>query len=282
MSDKIPTKSITVTIQEDGALTAESSQALVTAEGALIVDDITFKEVKENRGLVKTLIKKIKDYHKPLKAKAQEAKDSIKTAEDSQLLPLEKADKIYEGKMATFINEQNEKLQKEAQKTADKDKKEKDARIKKARDKLDKFKIQVKDRKKQKSDLELLLAQPPTNLSDEEAEVMREEIRLIDIELGNIDQAVEDTMHRVEETTSVAPAAAAYIPPDTSVKKLKIPQSVTDPQALLNAVYEKKVSMNVIKWHMPAIKQELNSGRDVPGVYFTEETKVPQRAGKIK
>ncbi|KKM78917.1 hypothetical protein LCGC14_1355260, partial [marine sediment metagenome] len=117
----------------------------------------------------------------------------------------------------------------------------------------------------------------------EEAEIMREEIRLIDIELGNIDKAAEGTMHRAEETTSVAPAVAAYIPPTgTSVKKLKIPQSVTDPQALLKAVYEKKVSINVIKWHLPAIKQELNSGRDVPGVYFTEETKVPQRAGRIK
>ncbi|HDZ27761.1 MAG TPA: hypothetical protein ENH65_14775 [Candidatus Aminicenantes bacterium] len=281
MSDKTPVKSITVTIQEDGAITGEVSQALVEAQGALIVDDITFKEAKTKRGLIKTLIKKVKDHYKDPKAAIQKAKNSITDLEDKDLNPLQKADTIYEGKMVIFINEQNRKIQDAAITQAAKDKKEKDARIKKARAKLEKFKGQVTDRKEQKDLHEKLLA--TGNVPDEEAEIMREEIRLIDIELGNIDKAAEGTMHRAEETTSVAPAVAAYIPPTgTSVKKLKIPQSVTDPQALLKAVYEKKVSINVIKWHLPAIKQELNSGRDVPGVYFTEETKVPQRAGRIK
>ncbi|KKM73158.1 hypothetical protein LCGC14_1413400 [marine sediment metagenome] len=85
MSDKTPVKSITVTIQEDGAITGEVSQALVEAQGALIVDDITFKEAKTKRGLIKTLIKKVKDHYKDPKAAIQKAKNSITDLEDKDL-----------------------------------------------------------------------------------------------------------------------------------------------------------------------------------------------------
>ena len=264
-------KAILDEVKEVSDLQTDIFEAVAYAEALTIADDATMeaavtkgKDLQAYGKRVEAAIKPIKQYIDTLKGVPLEKEKEFIASSDKAKKIL--SAKILEYRKAKAEQERlaEEKRQKEAQAAINR----KLGRLKKT---LEGLRAKAGTLAAKRAEVEGLLE--ASDISEEEAVILRAELSTIDAAMVNTGQKAETVAAKVEEPPPPPPPPAAK-PLDkvkgTSVKQ-KVTVTVINPKVLIAAIAEGKVPVKVVKFADAELKKCVGMEIELPGCSVKKE-----------
>ena len=212
----------------------------------------------------KARIKFAEDFFRPDIQKAHELHKSLTGKLKSIIDPYKQAIQTVKTSIGTFDNDKAEKARQAALKLQQEETDKHNRAIKAAQKKIGKLLEGTQDAQ---ICMHLLNEKLEAgDCSEEEAEVMRNQIEIYETAIKNNQEKADVVVEKVEEK---APAPT-YIPPDVVAKNWTA--TVSDPKALCRAIAEGKVGVGAVKaWNTTLLQAKKKNGEECPGVTYTPD-----------
>jgi hypothetical protein len=253
---------------EEGALTAiEKSRALE------VVDDVSLKRSVDMEKELKKGKKAIADHFKPFKDALNRKHKNATAKEKEHITPFTDEIDSNKAKRDAYIEERNAKLKAEQEERERKEAAERKRQLTNIQNQLDKDMEKAGDLNAQAEALMEKLDDP--DCTELEAETYRNKLAAVQAQQDEIARSTAAKARKAEEVASAPPTAPATTPAKVEglVQKTEYTVVVFDPKALCRAISEGKVSPDVIKWDMVALKSAAKNKVELPGCNVTSELK---------
>lgn len=266
--------------QDTPDITQKITPSIEEARKLVVNTPVALERANELRKVFKGLIKEVTDTFGPIKKKTHEAWKESVAQEKRHLDPLEQADKALSQAMGQFMLEEERKRKEESERAEAAARKEREKALDKVNKKIDELLTKSGDVQGKIDALNAELYK--TDITDIEAAAIRGRIEVLMARKAALGSNIEAKAAQVAETE------AAYMVAPASTDKPKAPAGmgfrttrvaeVINKMALVKAVAEGRVPLDVLEIHAGNLNRLANAGAILPGCSVKTKPIVNTRA----
>ncbi len=221
------------------------------------------------KAAIRTRKKKVEEEIGTKKSQAYKLWKGLSELINKLVSPLDQAEKIIKSKMNEFDDREEARLRKEAQEQAEREQKEREKKLNRIKVNIEKITARTDDIKTNIQDLTERLND--TDDADT-AEMIRAEIEILEARLEGNKEKVAMKMEQADELnipSYIAPPSLTPKATGVASSKKMVVTEVYNPQALIKAIVEGKVQVDirkiVKKWDLTVLTNLYNAGIQLPG-----------------
>ena len=221
------------------------------------------------KAAIRTRKKKVEEEIGTKKSQAYKLWKGLSELINKLVNPLDQAEKIIKSKMNEFDDREEARLRKEAQEQAEREQKEREKKLNRIKVNIEKITARTDDIKTNIQDLTERLND--TDDADT-AEMIRAEIEILEARLEGNKEKVAMKMEQADELnipSYIAPPSLTPKATGVASSKKTVVTEVYNPQALIKAIVEGKVQVDirkiVKKWDLTVLTNLYNAGIQLPG-----------------
>jgi DNA repair exonuclease SbcCD ATPase subunit len=246
-------------------------------EEAMALQVVTKSDVDTARSkgkIINALISEVEATFKPIKQAQDAAKKITLDQEKKHLAPLQQAKSIIAGKITAWDEAERKRIEEEQRLAAQEAERKRQLALKNAQDKLDKLTQNLASDQEKLAILESRLTDP--TISDEEAEVVRANIRTVQAKISTTMERTADVEMKVEEASApIAPTMSAHdVKTATGVGQEKVITAINT-RALIRYLASDQCPFDpeqFIDWKQGTLKKQIQTA-NLPGVSWKWQAK---------
>jgi len=265
-------------MSENVAVIVQRVSPHIDEANALVVKDVGAIEAGRNliRG-IRALKQEIESAFDPIITKAHQAHKEALAQKKRYVEPLDNAENLIKQKIAGCLAEIERQATIEAEKRAEEARRAREREIERERKRLDALCDKAVSLYEQ---LDILNQEIDRgDLTEEQETVLYARRNTLLVQIQHSDGVIIEKQAVIEEKATALPTAEPVV--SVKVQGMAMGQekepSVINPMALVKAVAEGRIPINIVSWDMKAIKKLVNAGMVLPGVSVTLKRNIKVR-----